>query len=214
MIDDLPLRWVVTGLFVLSAVGFVLVIDRRSIISIVSHLLHLTMALAMAAMAWPQGLRIPTTPGEVFFLAAALWFAVIAALPASTAATRLMAGYHVLKMLAMAWMYAVMGGHLTPKASAHHGPMPGMDMPEMPGMSGLDNVEGPARGALPNWINICNWLWAAFFVLAAFAWGYRYITLGRGGPLWRSRLGTVVQAMTAGGMAIMFAVMLVLPPKP
>ncbi|MBX9638150.1 MAG: DUF5134 domain-containing protein, partial [Mycobacteriaceae bacterium] len=70
MIDDLPLRWLVTGLFLFSAVGFGLVADRRSWTSIVSHGLHVTMSIAMAAMAWPQALGLPPTPAETFFLAA------------------------------------------------------------------------------------------------------------------------------------------------
>lgn len=215
MIDDLPLRWVVTGLFLLSAVGFAVVIDRRSVVSIVSHGLHLVMALAMAVMAWPQGLHVPTTPGEIFFLAAALWFFLTAVLVAQVATTRLMCGYHALKMVAMAWMYAVMGGHLTPKRPDHGAPhmsMPGMDMSamDMPGMD-MPGMEGPTRDALPNWINVCNWLWAAFLLLGAFVWSYRFIAPSRGERLGRRRLGNIVQAMSAGGMAIMFATMLVAP---
>jgi hypothetical protein len=52
VIDDLPLRRLVTGLFLFSAAGFVLVADWRSWTSMVSHGLHVTMSIAMAAMAW------------------------------------------------------------------------------------------------------------------------------------------------------------------
>lgn len=210
MIDDLPLRWVVTGMFLLSGVGFALVTDRRSWTSVVNHGLHLTMALAMAVMAWPQGLGLPPTPAEAFFLVAALWFAITAILAARLAGSRLVRGYHALKMLAMAWMYAVMGGHLTPPGADHHMPdMPGMDMagPDMPDMAGME--QATAAPAPHEWISTGNWIWAAIFVVAAFAWSYRFMTLRRrrGARVWRTRLGSVVQAVMAGGMAIMFAIM-------
>lgn len=197
MIDDLPLRWLVTGLFLFSAVGFALVADRRSWTSVVSHGLHATMAIAMAAMAWPQGLGLPPTPAEAFFLAAALWFLVAAVIVARLIGARLAFGYHAVKMAAMAWMYAAMGGHLTPE---HVPAMTSMDMAEM--------TTAPADDS-HGWITTVNWVWAGVFVLAAFVWSYLFITARRrrGTPVWRTRLGTVVQATTAGGMAIMFAVM-------
>ncbi|OBK22086.1 hypothetical protein A5634_07880 [Mycobacterium asiaticum] len=209
MIDDLPLRWVVTGLFLLSAIGFALVTDRKSWTSVVSHGLHLTMAIAMAVMVWPQGLGLPPTPAEAFFLAAAVWFAIAAIFAARVLGTRLVRGYHAVKMLAMAWMYAVMGGHLTPPGIDHHLPpdVPGMDMAGMDDMPEMTNAAGAGTHG---WISTGNWIWAAFFVLAAFAWTYRFLTMRRrrGSRAWRVRLGSMVQAMTATGMAIMFAIML------
>ncbi|MDP7704616.1 DUF5134 domain-containing protein [Mycobacterium sp. TY815] len=194
MIEDLPLRWMVTGLFLISAAGFVLVTDRRSWTSVVSHGLHVTMALAMAAMAWPEGLGLPPTPAEAFFLAAALWFLVAAVFATRMIGTRLARGYHALKMAAMAWMYAAMGGHLAPE---HLPTMSAMDMPEMEAM--------PSNSS-HGWITTVNWIWAGVFVLATFVWGYLFLILRRRG-VWRSRVGTAVQAMTAAGMAIMFAVL-------
>lgn len=198
MIDDLPLRWLVTGLFLFSAVGFALVADRRSWTSMVSHGLHVTMSIAMAAMAWPQALGLPPTPAEAFFLAAALWFLIAAVLIARMIGARLAFGYHAVKMAAMAWMYATMGGHLTPE----HPPMPNttaMDMSEM--------TAAPANDS-HGWITTVNWIWAGVFVLAAFVWSYLLITAPRrrGNGLWRTRLATVVQAITAAGMSVMFAV--------
>jgi hypothetical protein len=191
MIDDLPLRWLVTGLFLFSAVGFAVVVDRKSWTSVISHVLHVTMAMAMAAMAWPQGLGLPPTPAEAFFVAAALWFLVAAVLAVRTIGERLAFCYHAMMMAAMAWMYAVMGGHL---ASDH---------PSMPDM------EAAPVSDSHGWITTVNWVWTGVFVLAAFVWGYLFITArrSRGIPVWRTRLGTVVRAMMAGGMAIMFAVM-------
>ncbi len=113
-----------------------------------------------------------------------------------------MRGYHALKMVAMAWMYAAMGGHLTPEHPS---------MPSMPDMAGTDmaEMEAPPADASQGWITTVNWVWAAVFVLAAFVWGYRFMTLRRrrGTRVWRSRMVNAVQAMTAAGMAIMFAVL-------
>ncbi|MDP7737688.1 DUF5134 domain-containing protein [Mycobacterium paragordonae] len=209
MIDDLPLRWVVTGLFLFSAVGFALVADRRSWTSVISHGLHVTMAVAMAAMAWPEALGLPPTPAEAFFLAAALWFLFAAVLAARVIGARLALGYHALKMVAMAWMYAAMGGHLTPE----HPPMASMpsmpDMPDMPAMASMPEMEAAPAHTSHGWVTTVNWIWAAVFVLAAFAWSYLFITLRRrrGTRVWRARLANVVQATTAGGMAIMFCIM-------
>lgn len=196
MIDDLPLRWVVTGLFLFSAVGFALVADRRSWTSLISHALHVTMAIAMAAMAWPEALGLPTAPAEAFFLAAALWFLIVAVLAARMIAARLALGYHALKMVAMAWMYAVMGGHLTPHSS-------------MPGMPAMPDMQAASADTSHNWVTTVNWIWAAVFVLAAFVWSYLFMTMRRRreGPVWRARLGALVQAATAAGMAIMFCIM-------
>jgi uncharacterized membrane protein SirB2 len=227
MIDDLPLRWAVTGLFLLSAVGFALVTDRRSWTSVVSYGLHLTMAIAMAAMAWPQALGLPPTPAEVFFVAAALWFAITAVLATRMIATRLVRGYHALKMLAMAWMYAV--AHQHPHADGlgaeHRMPpnteMPGMDpnmdpnmeMPdmEMPDVSGTD---AHASDNLPGWVDAGNWVWTVLFVVAAVVLGYglvsqRSASRRRRARSWRSTVSTAVQLMMAAGMAIMFGTLLV-----
>ncbi|MHA7651517.1 DUF5134 domain-containing protein [Mycobacterium sp. ML4] len=176
--------------------GFALVIDRKSWTSIVSHGLHLTMAIAMAAMAWPQALGFPPTPAKEFFLAAALWFVIVAVLAVRTTAARMVGGYHALMMVAMAWMYAAMGGH----------PAPGTER-RAPAVSGVNmaDMAAPPHDASHDWTTTGNWIWAGVFVFAAFAWGYRFLTVRR--RVWRTRVGIAVQAMMAAGMAIMFAVM-------
>lgn len=80
MIHDLMLRWVVTGLFVLTAAecGLAIIAKRRPWTLIVNHGLHFAMAVAMAVMAWPWGARVPTTGPAVFFLLAAVWFGATA----------------------------------------------------------------------------------------------------------------------------------------
>jgi hypothetical protein len=214
MIDDLPLRWAVTGLFLLSGVGFALVTDRRSWTSVVSYGLHLTMAIAMAAMAWPQALGLPPTPAEVFFVAAALWFAITAVLATRMVATRLVRGYHALKMLAMAWMYAVahQHPHVEGSGAEHHMPPnmdPNMEMPDM-------DMPGPnahASDNLPGWVDAGNWIWTVIFVVAAVVLGYGLVAQ-RGGSRrrrarsWRRTVSSAVQVMMAAGMAIMFGTLL------
>ncbi|ORA14723.1 DUF5134 domain-containing protein [Mycobacterium asiaticum] len=228
MIDDLPLRWAVTGLFLLSAVGFVLVVDRRSWTSVVSYGLHLTMAIAMAVMAWPQGLGLPPTPAEAFFLAAALWFVIMAVLATRMGGMRLLRGYHALKMLAMAWMYAVVHHQPLPEGLGaghqhhhhHHEmppdqPMPDIEMtPDMnPGMTpGMTPAAAPADD-WPGWVDVGNWGWALLFVVAAAVWGYRYVAQRRvarrrRSRRWRTTLGAALQAMMAAGTAIMFGALL------
>ncbi|WP_407685160.1 DUF5134 domain-containing protein [Mycobacterium sp. HUMS_1102779] len=113
MIHGVLLRWAVTGLFALGAVECALPIltRRRPWPMVVSHGLHVLMAVAMAAMAWPWGMRAPTKALAVVFLLAAAWFATMAvAAAARTPAQRRLSGYHVLMMLATAWMYAAMDG--------------------------------------------------------------------------------------------------------
>src|SRR4051794_11649310 len=120
MIDDLPLRWILTGLFLLSGAGFAISINRRSWTSVLSHGLHVVMSVAMAAMVWPQDLRLPATLPELFFLAAALWFVMTAVVTARMVAQRLVRAYNALTMLAMAWMYAVSGPLFPDKVNAGH----------------------------------------------------------------------------------------------
>jgi hypothetical protein len=205
MIDDLPLRWLVTGLFLLSGAGYAMVTDRRSWTSLLSHGLHLTMAVAMAAMAWPRGLRLPTTPAEVFFLAAALWFVMTAIVAARKIAQRVVRGYHALTMLAMSWMYAAMSGHLpSGRLDSDQRAPPGMSMPDMD-MTAMDM---PADDTYPGWVDTGNWVWTAIFVLAALCWGYRFVAQRPRARSRRRKLVSAVQMTMAAGMAIMFGSML------
>ena len=135
MINDVLLRWGVTGLFVLSAAvwGFAMVTQRRAWTSAVRNGLHFVMAIAMAVMVWPWGAQSPTTGPTVFFLLATAWFVTMIIVAAQTTAQRAACGYHALMMLAMAWMYADTKHHHFPNHSGMHHPtspatpMPGMD---------------------------------------------------------------------------------------
>ncbi len=226
MIQDLALRWVVTILFVLSAAEclYSLAAGNRRPVSVVGHVLHAVMAVAMAVMAWPWGAALPTVAPMVFFLLATLWFVAVTVSPVG-AGHRVAGTYHALMMLAMAWMYAVMNGHLLPGQSGSgdasgsastgsgggHAGHAGMNMPGMD-MSGMDMPAADASGAAgnPAYIDTLDWVCTIGFAVAAVFWLYRYLAVRmdrspvRGGH----PLGILCQAMMAAGMAIMFGVML------
>jgi hypothetical protein len=196
MIDDLLLRWVVTALFVASAAewAFAIATQRRVWTAIVRYGLHFAMSVAMAMMAWPWGPQLPTVESAVFFLSAAVWFVVgTAFLSERTVAKRIEYGYHALMMLAMAWMFAVMNGHLLPGQQVEH-PMPGMEM--------------PISGGTPGWITAVNWFWFAGLVVATVFWGYRFAAERSHGATRRWWLDSAGQASMAAGMAIAFGAML------
>lgn len=215
MIADLGLRWVVTVLFVLSAAECIVAIIgvRRSWTAVVGNCLHLIMAVAMAVMAWPRGAELPTFAPMVFFLLAACWFvwAVVA-----MARHRAVNGYHVVMMLAMAWMYAAMNGAVLPGRSGppHHGDMAHPASTAMGGdqmqMAGMD-MAGMAPSSSPpaDWITGVNWFWALGFAVAALAWTYRYFVVRQSRPSDGAHpyFGIACQAMMAVGMAVMFGTM-------
>lgn len=209
MIQDLLLRWVVTALFVISAAecAYALVAHRRMSTHIVGHTLHLVMAVAMAVMAWPWGLAVPNTPSMLFFLAATVWFVIMTL---AQSGHRLVNAYHAAMMLGMAWMYAVMGGGMSPTpadgvesslgSGGHHGGSAGSDM------AGMDM---DAMASDPPFVTALNWLCTVGFAIAALVWLYLLVrhradSAARPG----SFFGIACQAMMAAGMAIMFGVML------
>ncbi|ORV65511.1 DUF5134 domain-containing protein [Mycobacterium gastri] len=193
MIHDLILRWGVTGLFVLAAseCGLAIVTKRGPWTMAVSHWWHLVMAVAMAAMAWPWGARLPTTGPAVFFLLGTVWFMAVAVAAARTVAVFALYGYHGLMMLATAWMYVIMDPRLSGTGPATS--MPGMDM---------DAAHVSSTGP-PVWFNAANWLGAAGFAVAAVLWTYSYFSQ-RQHKATRCSLGNLGQAMMAAGMSILF----------
>ena len=198
MIDDLLLRWVVTALFVVSAAQWAVAVvtQRRVWTAIVRYGLHFAMSVAMAMMVWPWGPQLPTTESAVFFLGAATWFVIATAfLSERTVAKRAEYGYHALMMLAMAWMFAVINGHLLPG-------QPGKQTQMMPGL------DMPAGGGPPGWITAVNLLWFVGFVVATVFWGYLFAAERSHGATRRWWLDSAGQAMMAAGMAITFGAML------
>ncbi|MCV7199315.1 DUF5134 domain-containing protein [Mycobacterium angelicum] len=197
MIHDVLLRWTVTGLFALGAVECALPIltQRRPWPVIVSHSLHVLMAVAMAAMAWPWSMRLPPTLPAMLFLLATMWFATLTIVAARTAEQRRMGGYHAMMMLATAWMYAAMSGYLAadpalPQAAAS---MPGID---------TATTSASASSESLNWFSAASWFGALIFAAATVFWLRRYLT-GPADKRFKS-VGTLAQAAMAAGMAIQF----------
>nr|VTP04505.1 hypothetical protein BIN_B_05568 [Mycobacterium riyadhense] len=210
MIGDLALRWTVTVLFGASFAWHLygLVAQRDRWICTIERLLHIVMCAAMVVMAWPAGMRLPTVGPMVFFLAAAVWFVLLAAHLFSGADGRLANGYHATMMAAVAWLYAVMtGGPLGSRGGAAGQAMASAPDMNMPGMD-----TSAAETADPGWITTLNWIAAIGFAGAAIYWLYRYFAQRRTNPgtntarLWD--WGTPCHAFMAAGMAIMFGVML------
>lgn len=213
MIQDLALRWVVTLLFLFSAAVCVQAVaaNKHGVANAVSHSLHAIMAVAMAVMAWPRGAELPTRAPMIFFAAAAVWFAVVTARNSDHRAGNV---YHTLMMLAMAWMYAAMGGlPLTKAAPAAMQDMPGMDMSGgHAGHAGHAGHGGAAGAAAPepaSWVGVLNWVCVIGFGAATAFWLYRLVTArlkpAENGS--HQSVGILCQLAMAAGMAIMFAVM-------
>lgn len=200
MIDGLILRWVVTALFVISAAECARAIAKkpRPWTLSVSHGWHLLMAVGMAVMAWPWGVRLPATGPAVFFLLGAVWFVAVAVAAGPIRDRLALDGYHALMMLATAWMYAIMDPHLLGTQPAT--PMPGMEM--MPGMD-MDAAHMSGSNGHPVWFSATNWVGVVGFAAAALWWTYRYFHRRQHEPVGCS-LSQLVQAMLAAGMSILF----------
>jgi cation-transporting P-type ATPase A/B len=196
--------------------------NRHSTPNLISHGLHAVMAIAMAVMAWPRGAELPTRGPMIFFLAAVAWFAVITV---RADGHRVANSYHTLMMLAMAWMYAAMGGlPLARTQDPASAAMGGTDLAGMPGMAGMEYATGqtghaghggrsvaPQSSADPaTWIGVLNWVCTIGFAAAAVFWLYRFVIhrVQPAGDESRSGVGILCQLAMAAGMAIMFAVML------
>ena len=104
-------------------------------------------------------------------------------------------------MLATAWMYAIMNGHLLPvQSSTQHRTQPDMSMPGMD----MPAVNMPASNESPIWFDAVGWIGAVGFAVAAVFWTYRYV-IERQHEAARCRsLGNLGQAMMAAGMTILF----------
>jgi hypothetical protein len=202
MILDLALRWLVTGLFAVSAAecGLAAVVTRRPWTFVVGHGLHFVMSVAMVAMTWPWGAQLPPRVPAVFFLLATVWFLAVGACAARSSAPRVVYGYSGLMMLATAWMYAIMDPLLRPVGSSAQSGMP------IPGMQ-KGAMAMPASSGSPAWFVTVNWLGTVGFALAAAFWAGKYVTERQhsdvGGLRSRS-LANLGQATMAAGMAALF----------
>ena len=202
------LRLVVTALFGLSAVecGRALITKHRPWTLGVNHGLHFVMAAAMVVMTWPWGMGLPMTAPAVFFFLAAGWFAATAAVATRTTTRRLLGGYHGLMMLATAWMYALMSGHLLPGGSGTQAHAePDTSMPDM-AMAGMDmaGMDMSAASSSPGWLNTVNWLGTIGFATAAVLWTCKHFTHRRNKTTQPRSLDNLGQATMAAGMTALF----------
>lgn len=210
MIDGIVLPLTVTVLFGASFAAhvYILVAQHGPWICTVERLLHSVMCAAMVVMAWPVGMELPPLGPIIFFLAAAVWFVLVAAHVFSSPAARLTNGYHAIMMAAVAWLYAVMGGGLPgrPRHSPDHTMSSSLGM-QMPGM----DMSVPET-AQPGWITTLNWIATVGYACAAVYWLYRYFAQHKTNPVLHTdrlaELGPPCQAFMASGMAIMFGAML------
>lgn len=198
MIHDIVIRWVVIGLFALTALEYGVAVITKPLpwTSAVNHALHFVMAVAMVVMAWPWSAKLPTTEPAVFFLLAAVTFAVMAIFAIRTTSRRELYAYHGLMMLATAWMYVVMDDHLMPARTSARPDM------SMPGME-MSAMNMPATN-LATWVSVVGWFGAVGFGVAAVFWTCRYVLDRRRKTAPRRSLGDLGQAMMAAGMAIFF----------
>ncbi|MBS4728825.1 DUF5134 domain-containing protein [Mycobacterium sp. SM1] len=195
MIHDLLLRWMVTGLFAVSAVesARLAIRERRPWTTVLTHGLHFAMAVAMAVMAWPWMGRFPQAGPVAFFSLATVWFVALAIFAARTTTLRELYGYHGFMMLACAWMFASTNRAMSAS-------MPGMAL----AMTAMDM---PAGGGPPAWFSAVNWLGTFSFAAAAVFWTARYVREHRHGIAGLRPVHDLKQAMMATGMAIEFLAM-------
>lgn len=208
MTDGSSLRWVVTGLFGLSVAmyAYLAVAQRVRWTSRVTHLLHLTMSVAMVLMVWRVGLDLPAIGPTLFFLLAGVWFAGLAIRASSASGQRLKTCYYAAMMAAMAWMYALMSGAVPGLAPRPHA-QPASSVMDMPGME-LPSHEMAPAAARSSWVTAANWIGVVAFAAVAFYWSCRFVggrRMNRGPTtarlVWWEPL---YQASTAVGTALMF----------
>ncbi|WP_114559285.1 DUF5134 domain-containing protein [Desertihabitans aurantiacus] len=117
MVEDVGLRVVLSVLFGVTAVWFVLHgVRGGSWADRVCDGCHAAMSLAMVGMAWPAGTGRFVVPQVLVFAAASLWFLLMAVLPSGRPTRHRehadggpwLHWLHVAMMLAMVWMLLAM----------------------------------------------------------------------------------------------------------
>jgi hypothetical protein len=177
-----------------------------------SHALHAAMGLAMLAMTWPWGMRLPAAPQVLLFTLATLWFLLIALLPTGKLTgghPRLHSILHAVMMGAMAWMIAAMANAMPPaRPGGSGGDMPGMVM----GPSGSTSTM-----SLHGTASTVAGILSAVFLVTALWWLTRAFNTARladpsaeGRADGRAAEQRAYNAGCHGGMALGMAVMLLM----
>ncbi|MBY8886117.1 DUF5134 domain-containing protein [Streptomyces sp. PTM05] len=185
----------------------------------VTHTLHALMGLAMIAMVWPWGTRLPVAPQVALFSLAAVWFVASVALNDRRmwahdggGHPRLHGFLHAVMMGAMAWMVAVMpdamkGGH--PSAGGGTG-----SMADMPGMAMSGSGGGMTMSLRGAEHTVCVALLAVFVAMTLWWLSRAFDTARATAPGTRSpaadpgALATALDSGCHGAMALGMAVML------
>nr|WP_250160790.1 DUF5134 domain-containing protein [Mycobacterium senriense] len=208
MIGEPGLRWAVTVLFGMSIAmyAYLTVAQHDRWTGRLTHLLHLTMSVAMVLMVWRVGLDLPAIGPALFFLVAGLWFVGVAVWASPASRQRLKTCYYAVMMAAMAWMYALMSGAVRGVSILPHS-QPDSPVMDMPGMKLPSHDMPPATTAI-SWVSAANCIGVAAFAAVALYWSYRFV-----GERRMHRVPTTArvvwweplyQASTAAGTALMF----------
>jgi Domain of unknown function (DUF5134) len=174
VITGLVVPWVLTVVFAVSAVLYgAQVRTAPAWQSRVAWSLHVLMALAMIAMAWPWGMGVPTIVYGVVFTACALYFAYLGVFHAGVGH----AFYHSAMMASMVLMAVamsspIMSSSTTPDTSGtgSMGAMPGMNMAG----TGSTTV---GSSAAPMWVTVTCGAAAVLFLGAAL-WSFFVLVRG------------------------------------
>lgn len=213
MIGEPPLRWAITLLFAASVAmyAYLVVAQRGRWTGRLTHLLHLTMSVAMVLMVWRVGLDLPAIGPTLFFLLAGVWFLGVAVWAPSVSRQRLKTCYYAAMMGAMAWMYALMSGAV-PGVSAHLHSQPASAVMDMPGMQPPAHDRTPPTTGV-SWVSAANWIGVAAFAAVALYWSYRFVRELRTNRVPASARAVwwepLYQASTAAGTALMFDALVV-----
>ncbi|MCR6487881.1 DUF5134 domain-containing protein [Amycolatopsis sp. OK19-0408] len=203
MITAEGLRWILTAMFALTgAFCAYRCLRQGTAAERAGDVLHVVMCVAMVAMAWPATMSIARWPQTVFFVLAAVWFAVVAGTGAAHAdhGGRRVAVYHVVMMAAMAWMVFVMPRAMSGMAG------PGGTM-EMAGHEGMAMPVSGAAGSTPADVTTVALVLVAVFVVAGLVFLSRAIDDARASrPPLRSLSGGANGVM-ALGMGLMLLTM-------
>lgn len=143
--------WILTVVFACSG-GWFLYRCARSVSGVtdrISLLLHAVMCLAMIAMIWPWGARLPHRPQVALLGSSVLWFLVLA-VRARRMTRALREAHHALMAAVMVWMV-------------------GVSMP-MPGRAGAVAPEGHTAMAGMNGPPPAAVMLAVYSLVAAFIW--------------------------------------------
>ncbi|OPX13081.1 DUF5134 domain-containing protein [Mycobacterium sp. AT1] len=185
------LRWALTGVFVACA-GLYLarVLAAGGRLAQVAWSLHVLMAVAMLAMAWPWGVYVSPLAYVLLFTAGALYFAYLALFAADIGHTV----YHGVMMASMVVMALVMSSTSLPAAPA---------VGAMRAMPGMDMAGGSGPGAPPStpiWVIVTCGVAVAFFLGAALR-SFFVVIRGPQRPL--------ADLLMAAGMGVSFAALII-----